>query len=106
MSELHQNLNKTKLNLSELKQIVDSMGDDKKPKELQCRWSIVRNDVYEFVSAEECTLPQLLKEVTELVEAFDDPSKDAPGFILCRTTPEESERNRLYRIQLGLEPSD
>lgn len=57
--------------------------------DLQCTWCIVRTDHYEFVTDEHCTLPQLLEQVAELVNAWDDPSVECPTFELARFTPDE-----------------
>ena len=57
--------------------------------DLKCTWGIVRTDVYEYVTEENCTLPELLEEVKALVEAWDDPSKECPPFQLCRVTPDD-----------------
>lgn len=57
--------------------------------DLQFTWGICRDDVYEFVTSEYCTLPQLLEELTELVKTWDDPEEEPPGFVLYRATPSQ-----------------
>jgi hypothetical protein len=64
--------------------------------DLKCSWGICRDDVYEFVTEEFCTLPQLLEELTELIKAWDDPEEESPGFLLCRSTPaQRADREKL-----------
>ena len=55
--------------------------------DLQSLWGIVRTDCYEFVTEENLTPVQLLAELQDLIERWDDPGYECPGLLITRFDP-------------------